>query len=52
MFERTKSEVPSTEGYRVMHNYVEVWKNGKTPAVLAGIVKEACTPEEILYFQS
>jgi hypothetical protein len=37
--------------YRVMHNFVEVGKDGKTPAMRLGLAKAPSTPEDVLYFQ-
>ena len=37
--------------YRVMHNFVEVGKDGKTPAIRLGLAKVPSTPEDVLYFQ-
>lgn len=36
--------------YRVMHNFVEVGKDGKTPAMRLGLAQARVTPEDILYF--
>lgn len=36
--------------YRTMANYVEVGKDGKTPAMRLGMAKGVVTPEDILYF--
>ena len=38
--------------YRVMHNFVEVGKDGKTPAMRLGLSIMTVTPEDILYFES
>lgn len=36
--------------YRTMVNYVEVGKDGKTPAMRIGLAKGVVAPEDILYF--
>ncbi len=36
--------------YRVMHNFVDVGKDGKTPAMRLGLATVAVKPEDILYF--
>lgn len=36
--------------YRVMHNFVETGKDGKTPAMRMGLVRAGYTPEDVLYF--
>ena len=38
--------------YRVMHNYVEAGKDGKTPAMRLGIAKAPVPPEDLIYFES
>ena len=35
--------------YRVMHNFVEVGKDGKTPAMRLGLAHAAVKPEDIIY---
>jgi transposase-like protein len=36
--------------YRTMHNYVEVGKDGKTPAMRLGLIGHVSKPEDIIYF--
>ena len=36
--------------YRVMNNFVEVGKDGKTPAMRLGLATAMVEPEEIIYF--
>jgi len=36
--------------YRVMHNFVEVGKDGKTPAMRLGLAAGPIRPEDIVYF--
>lgn len=36
--------------YRTMVNFVEVGKDGETPAMRIGLAKGVVTPEDILYF--
>jgi hypothetical protein len=36
--------------YRTMVNFVEVGKDGKTPAMRLGLAKGVISPEDILYF--
>jgi len=36
--------------YRVMHNFVEVGKDGKTPAMRLGLAHAAVKPEDIIYY--
>ena len=35
--------------YRVMHNFVEVGRDRKTPAMRLGLAAVAATPEDIIY---
>lgn len=37
--------------YRVMHNFVETGKDGKTPAMRLGVMNRLGTPEDIVYFE-
>lgn len=37
--------------YRVMNNFVEVGKDGKTPAMRLGLATVVITPEDIIYFK-
>ena len=37
--------------YRVMNNFVEVGKDGKTPAMRLGLATAVVEPEEIIYFK-
>jgi len=36
--------------YRVMHNFVEVGKDGRTPAMRLGLPKAPVDPEEVIYY--
>jgi transposase-like protein len=38
--------------YRVMHNFVEIGKDGKTPAMRLGLAAAPIQPEEIIYFEN
>lgn len=38
--------------YRTMHNYVEVGRDGRTPALRLGLTAANYKPEDVLYFSS